>query len=67
MGVEGTSEGRWVLLDFSDVVAHVFLAPVRERYDIDGLWSDVPVINPDEEGNSSKPGPGDDKENKAGR
>ena len=36
--VEGTQRGHWVLMDFSDVIVHIFYEPVREFYDLDGLW-----------------------------
>lgn len=36
--VEGTQRGHWALIDFSDVIVHVFYEPVREFYDLDGLW-----------------------------
>ena len=36
--VEGYEEGHWILLDCEDVVVHVFYEPVRERYDLEGLW-----------------------------
>lgn len=35
---EGVQRGHWVLMDFSDVVVHIFYEPVREFYDLDGLW-----------------------------
>lgn len=35
---EGMQRGHWVLMDFSDVVVHIFYVPVREFYDLDGLW-----------------------------
>ncbi len=41
LGVEGRREGRWALVDFGDVVVHVFHHPLREFYDIEGLWVDV--------------------------
>jgi ribosome-associated protein len=44
LGREGTGNGRWTLLDFGDVVLHVFYHPVREVYDIEGLWIDAPRI-----------------------
>jgi ribosome-associated protein len=44
LGVEGLSEGRWVLLDFDEVVVHVFQDPVREYYDLEGLWIEAPRI-----------------------
>ena len=42
--VEGAGRGHWVLMDFSDVIVHVFYEPVREFYDLDGLWSDAPRV-----------------------
>ncbi len=40
--MEGTDDNRWVLLDYGDVVVHVFLQEVREFYELERLWSDVP-------------------------
>lgn len=50
IGVEGTVEGRWVLMDYGDVIIHIFLEAVRYFYDIEGLWHDVPKTRYDEEG-----------------
>ena len=44
LGIEGFSEAKWILLDYNDVVIHVFFDPVREFYDLEGLWSDAPRI-----------------------
>ncbi len=41
--VEGKENAEWVLLDFVDVVAHVFYREAREFYNIEGLWADAPV------------------------
>ena len=41
--VEGLDDKRWVLLDYGDVVVHVFLLEVREYYELERLWSDVPL------------------------
>lgn len=44
IGMEGASEGRWVLIDYGDVMVHVFHEPVRLFYDLDGLWCDAEEI-----------------------
>ena len=41
---EGRSEGRWVLLDFGDIVVHVFHEEDRMYYALERLWRDCPVI-----------------------
>ena len=41
--VEGTQRGHWVLMDFSDVIVHIFYEPVRKFYDLDGLWGHAPT------------------------
>jgi ribosome-associated protein len=43
-GVEGVQEGHWVLMDYGDVVVHLFYQPVREIYDLEGLWIEAPRI-----------------------
>lgn len=47
LGVEGVSQGHWVLMDFGNVVVHVFYAPVRELYDLERLWPDAPRVDLD--------------------
>jgi ribosome-associated protein len=41
--VEGLDDASWVLMDFGDVVVHVFLADTRAYYDLDRLWADAPA------------------------
>ena len=44
LGVEGNHDGQWALLDFGDLVVHVFYHPMREFYDLEGLWIDAPRV-----------------------
>ena len=41
---EGEREGTWILLDYLDVVAHVFVPESREFYRLDRLWGQVPTV-----------------------
>lgn len=42
---EGYQEGDWILLDFGDVVVHIFTDQERTHYDFDTLWKDAPTQN----------------------
>ena len=44
LAVEGMSRGQWVLMDFADVIVHIFYQPVREFYDLEGLWDHAPRV-----------------------
>ena len=44
IGIEGLNEGRWVLIDYGDVMVHIFHEPVRLFYDLDGLWCDAEEV-----------------------
>lgn len=43
--VEGTENAEWVLMDYVNVVVHVFQKHIREFYDIEGLWGDAKITS----------------------
>ncbi len=43
-GVEGLGDASWVLMDYGDMLVHVFLAETRVYYDLDRLWADAPTV-----------------------
>ena len=45
VGVEGRGVDQWVILDYGALIVHIFQPDQREYYDLDGLWSEVPVIS----------------------
>ena len=47
LSIEGVREGRWALIDYGDVIAHIFLEPVREFYNLEGLWPEAPRVEID--------------------
>ncbi len=55
--VEGTDDARWVLMDFGDLVVHVFLDEAREFYDLERLWGDAPSWRWDDRGSTLVGGP----------
>jgi ribosome-associated protein len=48
LGVEGREEGWWILVDFGDVVVHIFEEEARQYYAIDETWADAPEIDKSE-------------------
>lgn len=42
--IEGLDDRQWVLLDYGDLVVHVFLEETRDYYDLERLWADVPRV-----------------------
>ena len=47
--VEGLNESRWVLVDYSDVIVHVFHQETRQFYNLERLWGDAPRISDSQE------------------
>ncbi|MBP1729209.1 MAG: iojap-like protein [Deltaproteobacteria bacterium] len=49
LDVEGAKEGKWVVIDYGDVIVHVFYTELRHYYNLDELWSNAPLVEiPDE-------------------
>ena len=49
LSAEGYDEGRWIILDYGDVIFHMFLEPLRELYDLESLWIEAARYRTDEE------------------
>ncbi len=43
--LEGQQSGHWILMDYGDVIVHIFLDSTREFYDLEGLWADAPRVS----------------------
>ena len=51
LSIEGTQQNHWVVVDYGDVVVHIFYEPVRTFYELERLWADAPELElevPDE-------------------
>ena len=45
IAIEGMTRGQWVLMDFNDVIVHVFQPSIREFYDLERLWEHAPEVS----------------------
>lgn len=45
IGAEGVKEGDWALLDYGDVIIHVFESRIKAYYNLEGLWADAPLMD----------------------
>jgi len=45
LDVEGLKEGNWIVIDYGDVIVHVFHEELRRYYDLDGLWHNAPSLD----------------------
>jgi len=55
LGVEGYREGRWILMDYGDIIVHVFSQDTRAFYDLERLWGNAPKVDWDHEGEEVAP------------
>lgn len=44
LGIEGRGEGHWILMDYGDVIIHIFYEPIRNHYDLESLWSEAKKV-----------------------
>jgi ribosome-associated protein len=49
LGKEGYNEARWILLDYNDLVVHIFYDETRRFYDLERLWGEVSIIRIEED------------------
>jgi ribosome-associated protein len=56
LGIEGSEEGRWTLIDYGDFVVHIFSEEARSYYALEEIWGDAPSLDWREPG---RPAPGD--------
>ncbi|MGK0360591.1 MAG: ribosome-associated protein [Bradymonadia bacterium] len=55
IGREGVREGNWALLDYGDIVVHIFRGEERMFYDLEGLWSEAPKVPFDQDAVAAAP------------
>jgi ribosome-associated protein len=53
--VEGTTPGRWILIDFGDFIVHIFTEDCRRYYGLERLWGDAPNVTPEFTGEVEAP------------
>jgi ribosome-associated protein len=44
LGIEGAAASKWILVDYGDIVIHIFLPQVRDYYELERVWRDAPII-----------------------
>ena len=48
LGMEGMQYGQWVLMDYGDIIVHIFYEPLRDFYDLERFWADAPKMTIDD-------------------
>ncbi len=49
LGIEGLDYGHWVLLDYGDIIVHIFEKETRAYYELEKLWMDAKTVEIDED------------------
>lgn len=49
LGEEGRTQGHWILMDYGEIIVHIFYHPIREFYDLEGLWIEAEQVELDRE------------------
>ncbi len=62
LGSEGIKQGEWALLDYGEIVIHIFETEAKAFYDLEGFWADAPVFDLSEFGEIFKQEENDDYE-----
>ena len=57
LGTEGRTGGQWVLIDYGEIVMHVFQDPIRRFYDLEGLWVEATRIDIEAAAKKTDPSP----------
>jgi ribosome-associated protein len=60
---EGGSGSHWILVDYGELIVHVFTEERRAYYNLEGLWGDAPRLSPEDLGLEREPGPAPDAPN----
>ena len=45
VGIEGTQNAKWILMDYDEVIVHIFYESTRRIYDLESLWNDAPRVH----------------------
>lgn len=56
LDVEGAKEGKWVVIDYGDVIVHVFYSELRDYYNLDELWSSGKIVEIPADGHQEQQG-----------
>ncbi len=53
IGIEGNNNGYWILMDYGDIIIHIFHKDTREKYSLELLWADGKIVKYDGEENAN--------------